>query len=208
MNYAELCAAVEATVENTFTAADLARFARLTEQAAYNVTQPPAIRKVATVPLVASTPTASVPADFLFPYSVSLVDGGVREPLLNKDYNYLVQAFPDPLEVGSPRIYSILDDSNLIFAPVPDLAYSVEIAYAAYPESIVTAGTTWLGDNFDSVLLNGMLMEAARFLRLEQDTVALYDKMFNQSMTLLKMLGDGKLRQDTYRSGQVRVPVQ
>ena len=91
--------------------------------------------------------------------------------------------------------------------PTPDISYSVRITYGHYPESIVTAGTTWLGTNYDAALLNGSLVEALRFMKGEADLVQMYDKMYLESIALLKMLGDGKLRQDTYRSGQIRTSV-
>ena len=106
-----------------------------------------------------------------------------------------------------PKHYGYFDEDNFILGPTPDAVYSVELHYGYYPETIVTAGTTWLGDEFDSALLNGALVEAIRFMKGEQDMVAMYEKMYMQSLSLLKNLADGKLREDAYRSGQVRNPV-
>lgn len=209
MNYAELTAAVQDTTENTFTADQLALFAEQTEQKIYNAVQIPALRKNMTGNVSAGVPYLSTPPDFLYVYSLAVKLGnGSYEYLINKDVNYIRQAFPVPASQGVPRVYGQFDDNTLIIGPSPDVPYEVEMHFGYYPESIVTAGTSWLGDNMDSVLLNGMLVEAARFMKSDQDTVALYGQMFTESVGLLKMLGDGKLRQDAYRSGQVRVPVQ
>jgi len=134
--------------------------------------------------------------------------------LLNKDVNFIREAYPTVAATGTPKYYSIFGpqtgDANELrfsFGPTPDLAYTLELNYFFYPESIVTAGDTWLGENFDSALLNGALVEAIRFMKGEADMVALYQGMYAQALALLKNLGDGKLRQDAYRSGQVRIPV-
>jgi hypothetical protein len=208
MNYSELAAAVASTTVNEFAADDMARFARLTEQKVYNAVQFPALRKNVTGNLTPAGPYLTLPADFLYPYSLAVVTpSGDYEYLVDKDVNYIRQAYPGPASTGVPKCYAIFDQDTLIVGPTPAANYAVELHYGYYPESIVTAGTTWLGDNFDSVLLNGMLVEAARFMKEEQDVVALYVKMFDESMMQFKQLGDGKLRMDTYRTPQVRVPV-
>ena len=208
MNYAELAAAVASTTVNEFAADDMARFARLTEQKVYNAVQFPALRKNVTGNLTPAGPYLTLPDDFLYPYSLAVVTpSGDYEYLVDKDVNYIRQAYPGPASTGVPKCYAIFDQDTLIVGPTPAANYAVELHYGYYPESIVTAGTTWLGDNFDSVLLNGMLVEAARFMKEEQDVIALYVKMFDESMMQLKQLGDGKLRMDTYRTPQVRVPV-
>lgn len=208
MNYTQLCTAVQDTVENTFTADQLAWFCTQTEQKVFNTVQLPAARKNMTGTLTANNPYLTTPPGFLFVYSLNVSTGSGVQFLLDKDVNYIREAYQNPVSTGVPKFYAIFDNNTLIMAPTPDQTYTVEMHFGAYPESISTAGTSWLGDNFDSVLLNGMLVEAARFLRLEQETVAQYDKMFTESLGLLKQLGDGKLRQDSYRSGQVRVPVR
>jgi hypothetical protein len=208
MNYSELAAAVASTTVNEFAADDMARFARLTEQKVYNAVQFPALRKNVTGNLTPAGPYLTLPADFLYPYSLAVVTpSGDYEYLVDKDVNYIRQAYPGPASTGVPKCYAIFDQDTLIVGPTPAANYAVELHYGYYPESIVTAGTTWLGDNFDSVLLNGMLVEAARFMKEEQDVIALYVKMFDESMMQLKRLGDGLLRMDAYRTPQVRVPV-
>jgi hypothetical protein len=148
-------------------------------------------------------------------FSLAVIDGtGRYEYLLNKDVNFIRQAYPTPTSLGLPKYYAIFgpnsnDDTELtlLLGPTPNAAYNVELHYFYYPESIVTAGQTWLGDNFDSALLNGSLIQALRFIKGEGDMIAMYDKLYLQSIALLKQLGDGKLRQDAYRSGQYRQSV-
>lgn len=208
MNYSELAAAVASTTANVFEDSDMARFARLTEQKVYNAVQIPALRKNVLGNLTPSGPYLTLPTDFLYPYSLAVVDGaGAYSYLLDKDVSFIRSAYPTPLFSGLPKYYAVFDQNTVIVGPTPDTNYAVELQYGYYPESIVTASTSWLGDNFDAVLLNGMLVEAARFMKEEADVVALYTKLFDEAMLQLKQLGDGKLRMDTYRVPQVRIPV-
>ena len=148
------------------------------------------------------------PTDFLFSYSLSVVDSsGAYHFFLNKDVNFIREAYPTLAGSGLLKHYAYFDDNAFIVGPTPNEGYTSELHYGYYPQSIVTAGTTWLGDEFDSALLNGALLEAIRFMKGEPDMVAVYEKMYLQAITLLKSLGDGKLREDAYRSGQFRVPV-
>jgi hypothetical protein len=117
------------------------------------------------------------------------------------------EAYPTPTVTALPKHYAYFDDNTFIVGPTPDASYSVEIHYGYYPESIVTAGTTWLGDEFDSALLNGALVEAIRFMKGEADIVQMYERLYVQAIGLLKNLGDGKLREDAYRSGQFKTTV-
>ncbi len=209
MNYTELAAAVVSTIGNTFDQADLDRFCHLTEQKIYNAVQIPALRKNMTGSMSAGNPYLTLPDDYLYTYSLAVIDpiSGEYLFLTNVDVNYIREMFPSPTQTAKPRNYAQFDADSLLLGPTPDDGYAVELHFGFYPESIVTAGTSWVGDNFDSALLNGMLAEAARFIKEEQDVVALYDKLFVDSMVQLKQLGDGKLRQDTFRTPQVRIPV-
>jgi hypothetical protein len=156
------------------------------------------------------------PTDFLSAYSLAIIRAnGAYVYLVNKDVNFLREAYPNPNVTGEPKYYAIFgplysDEAELgfILGPTPSENLTAELHYYFYPESIVTAETTWLGDNFDMALLNGTLMEAARFLRMEPDTIANFEKHYVQSIALLKNLGDGKQRQDAYRSGQYREKVK
>ena len=215
MNYTELKTAVEDATENTFSATDFANLTRLSEQRIYNSVQIPALRKNVTGTLTSGNQYLSAPTDFLSVFSLAVIDGsGNYEYLLNKDVNFIRSAFPNPSTTGTPKYYALFgpDSSNLteltfILGPTPSAGLTAELHYFYYPVSIVTAGTSWLGDNFDSALFNAVMVEAARFMKQEQDIVAMMDKEYAQSLTLLKNLGDGKQRQDAYRSGQVRTKV-
>jgi len=215
MNYATLCINIADICENSFTADELAMFVQQAEQKIYNTVQIANLRKNVTGTLTINNKYLSAPGDFLSVYSLAVIKAnGSYEYLLNKDVNFIRQAYPTPTSTGLPKYYAIfgpnsssVTELSLILGPTPDAAYSVELHYFYYPESIVTAGTSWLGDNFDSALLNGALIEAIRFIKGEADVIANYDKLYLQSMLLLKNLGDGKQRQDAYRSGQFRQDV-
>jgi hypothetical protein len=212
MTYDELKINIQDIVENSFTDEQLAMFTQQAEQLIFNTVQLPSLRKNVTGILTASNKYLSAPADFLSVFSLAVIDGtGRYEYLLNKDVNFIRQAYPSPTSLGLPKYYAIFgpnsnDDTELtlLLGPTPNAAYNVELHYFYYPESIVTAGQSWLGDNFDSALLNGALIQALRFIKGEGDMIGMYDKLYLQSIALLKQLGDGKLRQDAYRSGQVR----
>tara|TARA_Y100000385_G_scaffold255424_1_gene281032 strand:+ start:218 stop:847 length:630 start_codon:yes stop_codon:yes gene_type:complete len=208
MNYTELKTNIEDICENSFTDDQLAMFTQQAEQKIYNTVQIPALRKNVTGTLSTNNNYLSTPSDFLWSYSLAVVDGsGNYHFLLNKDVNFMREAYPNPTATGLPKHYAYFDDDTFIVGPTPDSGYTSELHYGYYPQSIVTAGTTWLGEEFDSALLNGALIEAIRFMKGEPDIVAMYEKMYLQAIALLKTLGDGKLREDAYRSGQFRVPV-
>lgn len=208
MNYVELTTNIEDICETSFTADQLAMFTQQAEQKIYNTVQIPALRRNVTSAFTSGNQYLATPSDFLYVYSVAVEDGsGNYNFLLNKDVNFIREAYPNVASTGLPKHYANLDDDFFIVGPTPDSAYTVELHYGYYPESIVTAGTTWLGDEFDSALLNGALVEAIRFMKGEPDIIQNYEKLYVQSIGLLKMLGDGKLREDTYRSGQYRMPV-
>ena len=208
MNYTELKTNIEDICENSFTDDQLTMFTQQAEQKIYNTVQIPALRRNVTGTLTASNKYLSSPSDFLYSYSLAVVDNdGVYHYLLNKDVNFMREAYPNPTSEGLPKHYAFFDDNSFILGPTPDNSYTMELHYGYYPQSIVTAGTTWLGDEFDSALLNGALIEAIRFMKGEPDIIQNYEKMYLQSIALLKTLGDGKLREDTYRSGQFRAEV-
>ena len=235
MNYATLFKTIQGYLENdfpSFTGADssgsgtatltakqqIDTFIQQAEQRIYNSVQFPSLRKNVTGVTQANNRYLSCPTDFLAPYSMAVIDGtGVYEYLLNKDVNYIRAAYPNHATTGIPRYYAIFgptvssgvitDELSFILGPTPNTIYSVELHYYYYPESIVTASTTWLGDNFDSVLLYGALLEGYTFMKGEADVIANYMKRYEEAMMLAKRLGDGMERRDAYRSGQVRMPV-
>jgi hypothetical protein len=221
MNYTDLKANIARICENTFTDAEYAMFTQQAEQRIYNSVQLANLRKNVTGTLSGGNKYLSAPSDFLSSYSLAVVDtDGNYHYLLNKDVNFIREAYPQSGYEGLPKFYAIFGPTttnsvppvittelSFILGPTPDDAYTVELHYYYYPESIVTAGTSWLGDNFDSALLNGALVEAIRYMKGDADLVKLYQEMYVQSITLLKNLGDGKQRMDAYRDGQVRIKV-
>ena len=215
MNYSELKTAVQDYCENTFTATDFATMTQLAEQKIYNSVQLPSLRKNVTGSLTATNQYLALPYDFLSVFSLAIVDSlGAYTYLLNKDVNFIREAYPTPTDTGSPKYYAVfgpdsstLQELTVILGPTPSAGLVAELHYFYYPVSIVTAGTSWLGDNFDSALFNAVMVEAIRFMKGEDDMVKMYADAYKQSLTLLKNLSDGKLRQDAYRSGQVRTQV-
>jgi hypothetical protein len=209
MNYAQLVTAIQDYCEQTFATADVNVFIQQAEQRVYNSVQLPALRRNVTGTTTIANKYLSAPTDWLATYSLAVIDAaGDYEYLLNKDVNYIREAYPSASDSGKPLYYALFDQNSFILGPTPDANYSMELHYFYYPESIVTAGTTWLGDNFDSVLLYGTLLEAYTYLKGEQDVISVYKQRYDEAMMLLKQLGDGKDRRDAYRSGQVRYPVQ
>jgi hypothetical protein len=208
VNYTELKTNIQDICENSFTDEQLAMFTEQAEQKIYNTVQIPELRKNQTGNVTSGNQYLTYPTDLLYVYSLAVVDGdGNYSYLLDKDTNFIREAYPNPTATGLPQHYGLFDGSAFIIGPTPDSNYTMELHYGYYPESIVIAGTTWLGDEFDSALLNGALVEAIRFLKGEPDMVTLYDNMYAQAIALLKNLGDGKMRQDAYRSGQIRKQV-
>jgi hypothetical protein len=227
MNYTELTAAICDYTQNFDTdfVSNIPVFVEQAEQRIYNSVQFPSIRKNMFSLIGANNKYVALPDDFLAVYSLALVTGvtgadldtGTFEYLLNKDVNFIRQAYPAPNSTGEPKYYAlfgpatvgstITNELSLILGPTPDAAYYVELHFYYYPESIVTAATTWLGDNFDSVLLYGSLVEANTFMKGEADMTALYNGKYTEALALAKRLGDGMERQDAYRSGQYRQAV-
>lgn len=209
MNYTDLKTNIEDICEQSFTDAQLAMFTDQAEQKIYTTVELPALRKNQTGSFTSGNKYLTMPTGMLYVYSLAVINGdGDYEYLLNKDVNFIREAYPGPSDTGQPKHYAVFDQTSLVVGPTPDDNYSVEMHFSYYPESIVTAGTTWLGDEFDSALLNGALVEAIRFIKGEPDMVALYEKMYVQAIALLRNMGDGKLRRDAYRDGQLRVGVR
>ena len=220
MNYTELKQAVESYTQNEFSATDFATFTKQAEQRIYNFAQPANLRKNVTGTLTSGNKYLSCPADFLSVYSIAIIDDGDYVYLLDKDVNFMREVYPSSSGTGVPKYYAlfgptvvtstITDELSFILATTPDSAYTVELHYNYYPESIVDAadGRTWLGDNFDTVLFYGVLMEAYTFMKGEQDLLQLYDAKYKEAIALYKALADGKQRGDTYRDGQVKYPVK
>lgn len=220
MNYTQLQAAIVAYSENTSTefAAEIATFVQQAEQRIYNTIQFPSLRRNVTGLTTSSNKYLQCPSDFLAVYSMAVINPTTSEYeyLLNKDVNFIRAGYPNPADTGIPKYYALFgprsdDEKELAFilGPTPAAAYSVELHYFYLPESITTAasGRTWLGDNFDSVLFYGALVESATYMKQEPDIVTLYNQKYQEALALAKRLGDGMERQDAYRSGQYRQAV-
>jgi len=221
MNYAALVVAISDYTENTFQTVDVNLFITQAEQRIYNSVQFPSLRKNVTGSLTVNNKYLACPDDFLSPYSLAIFPAGGGEYifLLNKDVNFMREAYPNPTSTGTPKYYALFGPSvsgatvsnelTFILGPTPDATYSAELHYYYYPESITTvaSGQTWLGDNFDSVLLYGALVEAYTYMKGETDMMGLYNQKFMEALALAKRLGDGLERQDAYRSGQFRQAV-
>ena len=235
MNYTELVASIQSYTENEFpdialagggtetTTEQINRFIQQAEQRIYNSVQFPSIRKNMTGNLQSGNKYLQAPDDFLAVYSLAVIEdyGLATEKytfLLNKDVNFIRESYPTPADTGLPAYYAlfgpaivgsaITNELTFILGPTPDSTYTAELHFYYYPESITTAGTSWLGDNFDSVLLYGSLVEAYTYMKGEADMMALYNGKYQEALGLLKNLGDAKQRGDAYQDGQVRLPVR
>jgi hypothetical protein len=220
MNYATLVETIKAYTENDFpdTAGSggltsdeqIATFVEQAELRIFNNVQLLDLRKNVTGNATSGNMYLSVPTDWLANFSLAVIDPvtGAYEYLLNKDVNYIREAFPYPATTGKPTHYAMFDQNSYILGPTPDDNYEMELHYFYYPQSIVTAGTSWLGDNFSSVLLYGSLLEAYTFMKGEADVLAQYQKRYDEALAQLKELAEGKNRQDMYRTQQVRYPVR
>ncbi len=203
----------------TFTSTEQVNtFIKQAEQRIYNNIQFPALRKNVTGTTTTNNKYLSCPDDFLAVYSFAVISptSGEYTYMLNKDVSYIRAAYPDPTATGSPAYYALFGpvstneaELTFILGPTPDNTYTMELHYFYYPESITTtsSGTTWLGDNLDSLLLYGSLVEGYTFMKGEADVIAFYEKKYQEAMILGKRLGDGMERSDTYRSGYARVRV-
>jgi len=211
MNYSQLVNEIQSYTENQFETTDINTFIQQAEQRIYNMVQLPALRKNVTGNTTSGNKYLGIPSDWLSTFSLAVINSDNEyKYLLNKDVNFIRQSYPDTDAdfYGEPEYYAVFDNSAFILGPTPNDNYEMELHYFYYPQSIVTAGNTWLGDNFSSALLYGSLLEAYTYMKGEADVIAQYQKRYDEAIALLKQLGDGKNRQDAYRSGQVRYPVQ
>jgi hypothetical protein len=226
MNYTQLKTAIEDYTQNYETTfiANLPVFITQAEQRIYNSVQFPSLRKNMTGNITVNNKYLSTPPDFLAPYSLAIYpqSGGNYIYLLNKDVNFIRECYPNPTDYGVPKYYAlfgptvssgaITNELTFILGPTPDAGYYAELHYYYYPVSISDtvnnpSGTTWLGDNFDTVLLYGSLIEAYTFMKGEADMLQLYNQKYMEALSLAKRLGDGMEREDAYRSGQYRQKV-
>jgi hypothetical protein len=229
MNYATLFETIKGYVENDFPNQDwtspagnstvtltqkeqVDTFIRQAEQRIFNSVQLPVFRKNVVGNTTLNNKYLNVPTDWLATFSLAAIDPvtGAQTYLLQKDVEYIRECYPVPTATGTPKYYAIFDNTTFILGPTPDDDYDMELHYFYYPQSIVDSGsgTSWLGDNFDSVLLYGSLLEAYTFMKGEADVIQNYMARYNEALMMLKQLGEGKDRQDTYRTLQTRIPVR
>ena len=227
MNYATLFETIKGYVENDFPDQDwtnsagsgtatltgteqINTFIQQAEQRIYNSVQLPLDRKNVVGSTTSGNKYLNFPSGWLSVFSLAVIDPVTQAQtyLLNKDVEYIRECYPDPTDNGTPKYYAVFDNTTFILGPTPDASYNMEMHYYGYPTSIVTAGTSWLGTNFDSVLLYGSLLEAYTFMKGEADVIQNYMARYNEALAMLKQLGEGKNRQDTYRTNQARYPVQ
>jgi hypothetical protein len=221
MNYTELSARIQAYCENEFPASagnltsaqQIATFVQQAEERVFNTVQFPSLRKNVTGTVTVNNKYLSCPNDFLAVYSMAVIQAdGSYEYLLNKDVNFIRAAYPTPTDTGLPKYYALFGpqytlktELSFILGPTPNANYDVELHYFFYPESITTAGTSWLGDNYDPVLLYGALREAYIYMRGEADMVANIEAKYQEALGQAKRLGDGMERGDAYREGQTKL---
>ena len=218
MNYTALSNAIQAYTENTEAdfVTNIPVFVTQAEQRIFNSIQFPSLRQNVTGVTTTNNKYLQCPTDFLAVYSLAIINAsGEYEYLLNKDVNFIRQAYPQPTDTGIPRYYALFGprsdnaaELTFILGPTPDAAYSAELHYFFYPPSItVSPYTSWLGDNFDSVLLYGSLVEAYTYMKGEQDIMTFYNAKYQEALGLAKRLGDGLERGDAYRDGQTKIRV-
>jgi hypothetical protein len=217
MTYDELVTAISDYCENSFPTVDMNTFITQAEQRIYNTVQFPSLRRNVTGTTTSGNKYLACPLDFLAVYSIAVVDeDGEYHYLLNKDVNFIREAYPNPNSTSFPKYYALFGpptqgskELTFILGPTPNIQYDVELHYFFYPESITTVegGQTWLGDNFDTVLLYGSLVEAYTYMKGEPDMVKLYDTKYKEALQLAKRLGDGMERGDAYRDGQYKEKV-
>jgi len=211
MTYAELVQAIKDYTENEETTFvnQIPTFVRQAEERINRSVMLPDLRKNVTGTVTSSFRFLTVPDDYLAVFSMAVIDGdGNYEFLLHKDVNFIREAYPDNTTSGKPEYYGLFDETSFILAPTPDADYTIQLHYYYDPQSIVDAGTSWYGDNAETALLYGSLIEAYTFMKGEQDLIALYGSRYEEAMIQLKELGDGRNKRDSYRNGEPRVSVQ
>lgn len=205
MNYTELKSLIQDYTENDETTfvSHLDDFIRQTEERLTHLMRMPYFKKNSTGTATASSRYLSTPSDFLSPFSLAVQVSGSYQFLLPKNVDFIREAYPDPSVEGLPKYYALWDEDTFVLAPTPDQGYTMELYYFAQPASIVTANTSWFGDNMESALLYGCLVEAYTYMKGEQDLVQLYDAKFKEAVTRFKDLGEARTTKDIYRSGEL-----
>ena len=208
MNYTELTNAIKEYTDNTETTFvnNIPNFVRQTEERIYRSILIPELRKNVTTSLTTSNRFLAKPTDFLAVFSIAVVDGSSNYSfLLPKDVNFIREAYPATGTTGLPLYYSQFDGDNFLLAPTPDSTYTVQLHYYYDPQSIVASSTSWLGDNAESTLLYGSLLEAYTFMKGEADIITFYKTRYDEALEGLRQLADGRNKRDSYRNGEPRI---
>ncbi len=209
MNYSELNSAIQNYCQNTETSfvSNIPVFVKQAEDRIYRSVNLPVSRKVSTGTLTSSNQYLTYPTDMLVPLSLAVTDSsGDEQYLIFKDQNFIAQSYPDTADTAFPKHYAIYDSVKFILGQTPNSNYAYQLNYFYKPESIVTASTTWLGDNADSVLLYGSLIEAYTYMKGDPDIMGLYNSRYQEALGLLKVQAEGRMTVDEYRDGTIRVP--
>lgn len=195
------------TNETTFVA-NIPLFVKTVENRVYSdpEVQLPAVRKNLTGTCEVGNKYLGTPDDFLSAYSLAVFDVGTNEYnyVELKDVNLIREVYPTPSHTGMPKVYGIFDHNTIMFGPTPDKAYAVELHYNYYPETLVTAGQTWLATNFPTVMLYGVIAEGYRFQKGDAAQQKVYDDQFAQALVQLKRYGGARVRTDAYANNQAK----
>ena len=201
MNYAALVAIITdfaVDAETTFIS-HIPDFVRAAEKRIYHDADLPVAQFDATPLLTGGSPTVTMPTGFLSVDSIAVVVSGEVQYLLAKSIDFLNTAYPLSSATGVPRYFAVKNSTTIQFAPVPDVGYTTQLRYYAYPASIVDTGTSWLGDNFEFALQYGALRDAAVYLKEEADIVAMYETRYAEALAEAKAFGTSRSRIDRYR---------
>jgi len=208
MNYATLVALLQDYTQNSSTefVAAIPDIVRLAEDRIYQSAQIPVLKRNATSNFVANNKYLACPTDFLAAYSMAVQSAsGVYSYMLEKEVGYINEAFPNPSVTGVPRYYALFNDATFVVAPAPNDFFEVELHYFYEPPSIVETGTSWLGDNTESVLFYGALCEAYTYMKGDADLQTLYRQRYDEALGRLKNLGEGMDKRDNFRLDMPRI---
>ena len=205
MNYTQISSRLQEITENTFTTDQIAMFVQAVEEKVYRLTPLPSTSKTSTSSLALGNRFLELPVDFVDAQHLRITTAGSEDFLVNKDPDFLREAYPSNMnDLGAPKYYAQFDKDSIYVAPTPDANYDVELRYLQLPVSIVDEETTWLGDNFGNLVLNGAVVEAYRFMRGASEQMEKFQKAFDESLALLNDYAVGKTQRDAYRSGKPR----
>lgn len=211
MTYAELVALVQQYLETDEASfvTNIPTFVKTVENRIYNEIQLPALRKNTIGEFTSGNKYLTLPDDFLAPFSLAAIDptSGLYTYVLFKDVNLVREMYPSPTTQATPKLYGLFDANTAIIGPTPNKNYGAELHYFYYPESMVTAGDSWVSINFPSVILYGCLSEGYRYLKGDVAMQTVYDEQYKEALNLLRKLGEGRDRGDAYRDGQAKLKV-